>query len=67
VLPHPPHSPDLGPSDYHLFGVLKDYVRGQHYENDNTAKEAVCSYLGGGATDLFCSGIFKLICAVTDA
>lgn len=23
VLPHPPYSPDLAPSDYHLFGPLK--------------------------------------------
>jgi hypothetical protein len=22
--PHPPHSPDLGPSDYHVFGPLKE-------------------------------------------
>ena len=24
VLPHPPYSPDLAPSDFHLFGPLKD-------------------------------------------
>jgi hypothetical protein len=23
VLPHPPYSPDLAPSDYHLFGPMK--------------------------------------------
>jgi hypothetical protein len=23
VLPHPPYSPDLAPSDYHLFGFVK--------------------------------------------
>jgi len=28
VLPHPPYSPDLAPSDFHLFGPLKDYLRG---------------------------------------
>ena len=24
VLPHPPYSPDLAPSDFHLFGKLKE-------------------------------------------
>ena len=24
VLPHPPYSPDLAPSDYHLFGFVKN-------------------------------------------
>ena len=31
VLPHPPYSPDLAPSDYHLFGFEKNQMRGQHY------------------------------------
>lgn len=26
VLPHPPYSPDLAPSDLHLFGALKDAI-----------------------------------------
>jgi transposase len=26
VLPHPPYSPDLAPSDYHLFSPLKDAI-----------------------------------------
>ena len=29
VLPHPPYSHDLGPSDFHLFGALKDTLHGQ--------------------------------------
>jgi hypothetical protein len=31
VLPHPPHSPDLAPSDFHLFGPMKDGLCGQHF------------------------------------
>uniref|UniRef100_A0A4W6DJ95 Histone-lysine N-methyltransferase SETMAR n=1 Tax=Lates calcarifer TaxID=8187 RepID=A0A4W6DJ95_LATCA len=26
LLPHPPYSPDLAPSDFHLFGPLKRHV-----------------------------------------
>ena len=28
VLPHPPHSPDLAPSVYYLFGFVKNQMRG---------------------------------------
>jgi hypothetical protein len=31
VLPHPSYSPDLAPSDFHLFGSLKDALRGTHF------------------------------------
>jgi histone-lysine N-methyltransferase SETMAR len=31
LLRHPPYSPDLAPSDYFLFPVLKDYLKGRHY------------------------------------
>jgi histone-lysine N-methyltransferase SETMAR len=34
VLPHPLYSPDLAPSDYHLFGPLKDAIRGKRFEDD---------------------------------
>jgi hypothetical protein len=30
VLPHPPHSPGLLLSDFHLFGALKDAVCGMN-------------------------------------
>ena len=32
--PHPPYSPDLAPSDYHLFGPMKVGFRGRHYASD---------------------------------
>ena len=28
VIPHPPYSPDLAPSDYHLFGPMKEGLWG---------------------------------------
>jgi hypothetical protein len=28
ILPHPPYSPDLAPSDYHLFRSLSNILRG---------------------------------------
>ena len=31
ILSHPPWSPDLAPSDYHLFASLRNYLRNKHY------------------------------------
>src|SRR6476619_7374733 len=38
ILPHPPYSPDLAPSDFHIFGPLKDYLRGQQFVDDDAVK-----------------------------
>ena len=34
VLPHPPYSPDLAPSDYHLFGPLKEHLGEKRFHNN---------------------------------
>jgi histone-lysine N-methyltransferase SETMAR len=33
-LPHPPYSPDLVPSDYHIFSSLSNNLRGVSFNND---------------------------------
>ena len=33
-LDHPPYSPDLAPSDYHLFPGLKKTIEGRHFSSD---------------------------------
>jgi hypothetical protein len=38
VLPHPP---DLAPSDFHLFGPLKDALRGCHFADDDELKHSL--------------------------
>jgi hypothetical protein len=35
VLPHPLHSLDFAPSDFHLFGALKDVIHGKGFKSDN--------------------------------
>jgi hypothetical protein len=41
VLPHPSYSPDLAPSDYHLFGFVKDQLRGQRFESREAIQKVV--------------------------
>jgi hypothetical protein len=48
LLSHPPYSPDLALSDYHLLGPLKDHLKGHHYETDEAVRkpcEAGCEEL----------------------
>ena len=45
ILPHPSYSPDLAPSDYHLFGFVKDQLRRQRYETTEAIQKAVCQCL----------------------
>jgi len=34
-LPHPPHSPDLPPSDFCLFPLPKEHLSDTHFSSDN--------------------------------
>jgi transposase len=53
MLPHPPYSPDLAPSDFHLFWPLKDALRGRHFRSDEEVKEAVHDWLEQQPKDFF--------------
>ena len=38
VLPHPPYSPDLVPSNFHLFRSLSNALRGVSFNNKEEVK-----------------------------
>ncbi|XP_014486214.1 PREDICTED: histone-lysine N-methyltransferase SETMAR-like [Dinoponera quadriceps] len=60
VMPHPPYSPDLAPSDYHLFSKLKKHLSGQRFRSDDKVKEEVKRFLNGLAAEFYDIGIQKL-------
>ena len=41
LLPHPAYSSDLAPSDFHLFGPLKDSLRDRRFGCESELKSAV--------------------------
>ena len=45
VLPHPPYSPDLAPSDYHFFGPLKEHRGGTRFRNNEEIIQDVQEWL----------------------
>jgi len=61
VLEHPAYSPDLAPSDYHLFGPLKDALRGRRFASDEGVIEAAHEWLAAQLKTFFSEGIQKLL------
>jgi len=59
-LDHPPYSPDLAPSDYHLFPGLKKLLKGGHFSSDAEVIAAAETWLDGKPSDFFLTGLPKL-------
>jgi histone-lysine N-methyltransferase SETMAR len=55
------HSPDLAPSDFHLFLHLKKFLAGQHFNIDEDVKRAVQKWLFSQAATFYDEGIQKLV------
>ncbi|GFV84441.1 histone-lysine N-methyltransferase SETMAR [Trichonephila clavipes] len=54
-------SPDLTPSDFHLFLHLKSFLAGKHFNNDKELKENVSNWLKTQAATFYEEGIEKLV------
>ena len=53
-LDHPPYSPDLAPSDYHLFPGLKKQLKGRHFSSHAKVIAAAETWLDGQTSEFFC-------------
>ncbi|GBN87365.1 Histone-lysine N-methyltransferase SETMAR [Araneus ventricosus] len=61
VFQHPPYSPDLAPSDFHLFTAMKKWLGGQHFADDEELKNTVTHWLKSQAAAFYAEGIGKLV------
>jgi len=61
VLEHPAYSPDLAPSDYHLFGPLRNALQGRRFSTDKDVQEEVHKCLHDQPKTFFLEGIRKLV------
>jgi transposase len=59
-LDHPPYSPDLAPSDYHLFPELKKHLKNRHVSSKNEVIFAAEIWLDGQCYVFFLSYLQKL-------
>ena len=57
---HPANSPDLVPSDYHLFPGLEKHLKGRHFSSDVEVIAAAEIWLDGQPSVFFLSGLQKL-------
>ena len=60
LLPHTPYSPDLPPSDFHIFPHMKKKLRGRVFASDVETKAAVMDVLEGFPKDYFRDGLLAL-------
>ncbi|GBN54278.1 Histone-lysine N-methyltransferase SETMAR [Araneus ventricosus] len=61
IFDHPPYSPDLAPSDFHLSLKLKEFLGGKRFGSDEELENAVTTWLNKLAAEEHDMGILKLI------
>ena len=44
VMSHPPYSPDLARSDYHLFRSLQNFLNGKNFSNNDDLKSHLAEF-----------------------
>lgn len=60
LLPHPPYSPDLAPSDFHLFPNLKKHMGGKKFLTNDEVQAEVDTYFEDLEESFFKSGVLAL-------
>ncbi len=60
VLKHPPYSPDMAPSDYHLFRSLEHFLRNKKSQNVNEMSVALSDFFDSKPHEFYRRGIFML-------
>lgn len=61
LIPHPPYSPDLAPSDFHMFKHLKTALRGKHFESSFHLQRYVEEWFSELEPDFFRCGFDDLV------
>jgi histone-lysine N-methyltransferase SETMAR len=60
TVPHPHYSPDLTPTDYHLFGSLSNHLREKKFDDGNDLKMDLLNFFGQKSQDFYECGILSL-------
>jgi histone-lysine N-methyltransferase SETMAR len=60
VLPHPPYSSDLAPSDYHLFRSLQNSLNGKNFTSPEACKNHLEQFFARKSEKFCMDGIMKL-------
>ncbi|XP_076381130.1 histone-lysine N-methyltransferase SETMAR-like [Megalopta genalis] len=60
VMSHPPYSPDLAPTDYHLFLSLQNFLHGKNFSNDDSLKSQLIKFFTDKDQKFYECGIMEL-------
>ena len=60
VMPHPPYSPDLAPSDYHLFRSLQNHLNGKTFNWNKAVENDLIQFFASKNQTFYESEIMKL-------
>ncbi|WP_025903236.1 IS630 family transposase [Tatumella sp. UCD-D_suzukii] len=60
VLPHPPYSPDLAPSDFHLFRSMQHSLSGKNFSNESDVKSHLNKFFADKDPTFYEGGIMVL-------
>lgn len=60
VLVHPPYSPDIAPSDYHLFRSLSNTLQGENFTDEDEIKKWLENFFASKPAHFYKDGIHSL-------
>ena len=60
ILPHPPYSPDLAPSDYYLFRSLQNFLDGKTFTSNEEVKNHLNQFFASKEQKFYERGIMLL-------
>ncbi|CAK6443035.1 unnamed protein product [Pipistrellus nathusii] len=60
VLPQPAYSPDIAPSNYHLFRSLQNFLLGKKFNNEECLKNALTEFFASKSQEFYNRGIKML-------
>ena len=61
IMSHPPYSPDLSPTDFHLFLSLDNHMKNREFINEGDIKNEVNKFFLSKTKDFYKNGISKLL------
>jgi histone-lysine N-methyltransferase SETMAR len=60
LLAHPPYSPDMAPTDYHLFLSLSNHLEGKVFDEQKSLETDLQHFFDSKPASFYCDGIHKL-------
>jgi hypothetical protein len=61
IVPHPPCSPHLAPSDFHILTKMKEDLCGCLYDSNEEDERIVRTWMKKQGVEFFCDGFHKLV------